>query len=233
MIRTLVVDDDFMAVSVHRDLVERVPGFTVVGQALSGRQALAQVERLRPDLVILDMYLPDISGIEVMRRMRADPGLTADVIAVTSAKDVEILRAAMSLGVVHYVVKPFTFRVLRERLDSYAAAASRLETVQRPGQREVDRIYGLLRAGSEQALPKGISAPTLQLVADIVERSPDGITSASVADRAGFSAGVARRYLRHLVDAGSVTFTLRYGATGRPEHIYHWQPARSPGPPPG
>ena len=222
MIRTLVVDDDFMAVSVHRELIERVPGFGVVGEALSGRQALAQVERLRPDLVVLDMYLPDISGIEVMRRMRVSPGLAADVIAVTSAKDVDMLRSAMSLGVVHYIVKPFTFRVLRERLEGYAAATTRLETIQRPGQREIDRIYGLLRTNTEHALPKGISGPTLELVADMVKAAPEGITSTCLADQAGFSPGVARRYLRHLVDTGTVRYTLRYGTTGRPEHIYRW-----------
>jgi response regulator of citrate/malate metabolism len=222
MIRTLVVDDDFMAVQVHRELIERVPGFTVVGEARSGRQALAQVEALRPDLVMLDIYLPDMSGIEVMRRMRATPEVTADIIAITSAKDIDILRSSMSLGVVHYIVKPFTFRVLRERLESYAAASSRLDAMERPGQRDIDRVFGLLRTNTEHTLPKGISAPTLELVADIVRDSPHGITSADVADRAGFSPGVARRYLRHLVDAGTMTFTLRYGSTGRPEHIYHW-----------
>ncbi len=227
MIRTLVVDDDFMAVQVHGELIARVPGFTVVGEARSGRQALAKVDELRPDLVILDIYLPDMSGVEVMRRMRATSAVTADVIAITSAKDVDILRSAMSLGVVHYIVKPFTFRVLRERLESYAAATSRLETMERPGQRDIDRLYGLLRTNTEHALPKGISAPTLELVADIVRDSTEGVTSAGVADRAGFSPGVARRYLRHLVDAGTVTFTLRYGATGRPEHIYHWEGAEA------
>lgn len=225
MIRTLVVDDDFMAVSVHRELIERVPGFTVVGEALSGRQALAQAEKLHPDLILLDIYLPDISGVEVMRRLRSSGNVTTDIIAITSAKDVEVLRSAMALGVVHYIVKPFTFQVLRERLESYAAATRRLEATQRPGQSEVDRIYALLRMSTEQSLPKGISAPTLALVAEIVEKSADGITSTEVAEQAGFSPGVARRYLRHLVDAKTVRFTLRYGATGRPEHIYFWEDA--------
>jgi response regulator of citrate/malate metabolism len=223
MIRTLVVDDDFMAVQVHRELIERVPGFTVVGEARSGREALAQVQELRPDLVVLDMYLPDISGVEVMRRIRAAPDITADIIAITSAKDIDILRSSMSLGVVHYIVKPFTFRVLRERLESYAAATRRLDALERPGQSDIDRVYGLLRTSTEHSLPKGIAVPTLELVARIVRDSPEGITSAGVADRAGFSSGVARRYLRHLVDTGTVTFTLRYGAAGRPEHIYHWE----------
>ena len=111
MIRTLVVDDDFMAVSVHRQFVERIPGFEVVGEATTGAEARALVERLRPDLVLLDIYLPDENGIELMRRLRASDS-RADVIAITSAKDVDVLRDAMQLGVVHYIVKPFTFSTL-------------------------------------------------------------------------------------------------------------------------
>lgn len=222
MIRTLVVDDDFMAVSVHREFVERIPGFEVVGEATSGRQALHLVDELQPDLVVLDMYLPDISGTEVLRRVRMAHTAQVDVIAITSAKDVDVLRAAMHLGVVHYIVKPFTFKTFRERFESYAAASSRLGSMRHPGQREIDRLYGLLRTSSEHSLPKGIAAPTLELVADILRETRDGISAADLADRAGFSPGVARRYLRFLTESGTVDFTLRYGTAGRPEHLYRW-----------
>ena len=128
MIRTLVVDDDFMAASVHRSFTERVPGFEVVGEALTGADALHMVRRLRPDLVLLDIYLPDMSGLEGMRRLR-EPGMTpVDVISITSAKDVATLRSAMQGGVIHYLVKPFSFLTFRERLESYAALKSRLDS---------------------------------------------------------------------------------------------------------
>ncbi len=107
MIRTLVVDDDFMSASIHRSYVERVPGFTAIGEAHTGAQALESVHRLNPDLVLLDIYLPDISGIEVIRRLRVEERASVDVIAVTAAKDVKTLRAAIQGGVLHYIVKPF------------------------------------------------------------------------------------------------------------------------------
>ena len=222
MIRTLVVDDDFMAVSVHRQFVERVPGFDVVGEATTGREALELVEKLRPDLVLLDIYLPDENGIELMRKLRAVAAPPIDVIAITSAKDVDVLRDAMQLGVVHYIVKPFTFLTFRERLETYAEARRRLADMWQAEQRDIDRLYGLLRTSSEASLPKGISPPTLTLVASLLRDSDSPLSTAELAARAGISPGVARRYLRFLADSGAVDFTLRYGAAGRPEHLYRW-----------
>ncbi len=227
MIRTLIVEDDAMAASIHRQFTERVGGFEVVGEATSGARALQLSADLHPDLMLLDMYLPDMSGLEVLRRVRGSAEPT-DVIAITAAKDVEILRTAVHLGVVHYIVKPFTFRAFRERFENYAAARSQLDQMQFPGQREIDRLYGLLRTSTEDSLPKGISGPTLALAARTLKLAEQGMTAAELAGRAGFSQGVARRYLKYLCDTGSVDVAPRYGAAGRPEHLYHWTGA-SPG----
>jgi response regulator of citrate/malate metabolism len=224
VIRTLVVDDDFMAVSVHRQFVERVPGFDVVGDATTGREARALVEQLRPDLLLLDIYLPDENGIELVRKLRAGAS-PVDVIAITSAKDVDVLRDAMHLGVIHYIVKPFTFVTFRERLETYAEAHRQLADMRQAAQRDIDRLYGLLRTSSEASLPKGISPPTLTLVASLLKRADTALSTAELAERAGLSQGVARRYLRFLSDSGAIEFTLRYGAAGRPEHLYRWTTA--------
>jgi len=226
VIRTLVVDDDFMAASVHRSFAERVPGFTVVGEATTGAHALELVRRLRPDLVLLDIYLPDMSGLEVMRRLRDDEDEPVDVIAITSAKDVKTLRGAMRHGVVHYLVKPFTFATFRERLESYAALRARLERLHQADQREVDRLYALLRTAGGDALPKGVSAPTLALVAEVVREADAELSASDVAARAGISRGTARRYLEFLAESGTLELALRYGAAGRPEHLYRWAAAR-------
>jgi response regulator of citrate/malate metabolism len=170
---------------VHRQFVERIPCFEVVGEATTGREARALVDRLAPDLVLLDIYLPDENGIELMRRLRAGGSPRVDVIAITSAKDVDVLRDAMQLGVVHYIVKPFTFATFRERLESYAAAQQRLADMQRAEQRDIDRLYGLLRTSGEASLPKGISPPTLTLVATLLRESEDAMSTAEVAPAPG------------------------------------------------
>jgi response regulator of citrate/malate metabolism len=222
LIRTLVVDDDYMSASIHSSYVERVAGFTTVGEAHTGTEALERARRLRPDLVLLDIYLPDMSGLDVIRRLRQEDDSGADVIAVTAAKDVKTLRAAMQSGVVHYIVKPFVFETFRERLERYAALKQRLERLQEPSQGDIDYLFSLLRAQGKSGLPKGISAPTLSLVMDAVRELGEEATAVAVADQAGISRGTARRYLEYLASLGSVELTLRYGATGRPEHRYRW-----------
>ncbi|HEV7678853.1 MAG TPA: response regulator [Candidatus Dormibacteraeota bacterium] len=219
MIRTLVVEDDFRVAELHRDYTERVPGFTVVGTATTGAEALALAATLSPDLLLLDIHLPDISGIEVIRSLR-QRGQAADVIAITAAKEVETLRAAMQGGVVHYLVKPFRFAAFGERLRTYATARERLSRLSEADQREVDRLFALLRSGAAEELPKGLAPATLDLVVRALRSAGSAISAEDVATAAGLSRVTARRYLDHLAQKGQVELRMRYGGPGRPEHRY-------------
>jgi two-component system CitB family response regulator len=176
---------------------------------------------LEPDLVLLDIYLPDMTGLAVIRELRRQDR-PVDVIAVTAAKDVNTLRAAMQGGVVHYIVKPFLFETFRERLERYAALKQRLDRMREASQGDIDHLFSLLRAQGVTGLPKGISAPTLGVVVEAVRDADEEVTAVDVAERAGISRGTARRYLEYLASLGSVELTLRYGAAGRPEHRYRW-----------
>jgi response regulator of citrate/malate metabolism len=221
MIRTLVVDDDVRVADLHCAYVERVPGFVAAGRAHTGTQALDEVDRLRPDLLLLDFYLPDLSGLELLRRLREEDHPAIDVIAITAARDVENVRAAMRGGVVHYLIKPFRFAVFEEKLASYASAHARLARMSQADQSEVDRVFGTLRAGSGgPALPKGLSDATLRLVVQTLRAARAGLSAADVAAVAGLSRVTARRYLDHLCGLGSAELTMRYGGPGRPEHRY-------------
>jgi response regulator of citrate/malate metabolism len=221
MIRTLIVDDDFRVAELHRAYVEKVPGFGVVGVAGSGAEALRMVASTRADLVLLDIYLPDISGLEVMRTIRETTTLEVDIIAITAARDVETLRSAMHGGVVHYLIKPFRFAALEEKLHSYAAMRRRLARLSEADQHAVDALYHVLRQGSGETLPKGLSRPTLDLVLGILQEAGSALAASEVANRAHLSRVTARRYLDHLVQSGRVNLVMRYGSPGRPEHRYH------------
>lgn len=218
--RVLVVDDDFMVARIHQGFVERVPGFTVVGTVHTGTDALSAIDRLKPDLVLLDIYLPDISGLEVLRRLREDDS-AADVLAITAASDVDTIRTALRGGVVHYIIKPFTFETLRDRLERYSAALQRLSTAGVAAQSDVDRLFGTLRPAGA-ALPKGLSVATASLVVDVLRASDSDLSAGECAALAGLSRVSTRRYLEHLVQTGKAEVRLRYGGTGRPEHRYMW-----------
>jgi response regulator of citrate/malate metabolism len=220
VIRTLVVDDDYRVAELHCAYVERVQGFQVAGRAHTGAGALADVEQLQPDLVLLDIYLPDMSGLEVLQRLREAAKTSVDVIAITAARDVDSLRAAMRGGVVHYLIKPFLFPTFEEKLLSYAAARDRMRKLASAEQGDVDRIFGALRTRHVETLPKGLSDATLELVVHALARSQSGLPAAVVAEQAGVSRVTARRYLDHLCQLGRAELTLRYGIPGRPEHRY-------------
>jgi response regulator of citrate/malate metabolism len=133
---------------------------------------------------------------------------------------VESLRAAMRGGVVHYLIKPFLFPALEERLLSYAAAHERMTRIGTAEQGDVDRIFGTLRSARSEPLPKGLSDSTLELVTQVLGRSQSGLAAAAVADAAGVSRVTARRYLDHLCRLGRAEVAMRYGGPGRPEHRY-------------
>ncbi|MEU6645901.1 response regulator [Saccharomonospora sp. NPDC046836] len=226
MMRVLVVDDDFMVAKVHSGYVERTPGFTVVGAAHTGGDALHAVRELAPDLVLLDIYLPDMDGLAVLRELRNNPStVDTDVIVITAARDVDTIRGAMRGGALHYLIKPFSYAALRDQLEhvgSLHEKLARLSARVTAGQQDVDDVFGA-RPRSTSVLPKGLTAQTAELVRAALVAHPDGLSASECARVTELSRPSARRYLEHFVAAGRAEVRLRYGGTGRPERQYHWR----------
>ncbi|GHC86812.1 transcriptional regulatory protein [Nocardiopsis terrae] len=234
-VRTLIVDDDFMVARVHRGLVERVPGFTVVGEAGTGAEALDMVARSRPDLVLLDIYLPDMNGIEVLRALRASGGEglpEVDALVITAARDSETVRHALRGGAVQYLIKPFEPALLTERLRDYARLRRDLATGDAADQDAVDRAFGAARPVNRSAkvMPKGLTSPTAELVERALRTraarsggtGTEDLSATECAAATGISRVSARRYLEHFAESGRVEVRLRYGTAGRPERRYRW-----------
>ncbi|MEV6020734.1 response regulator [Streptomyces sp. NPDC051997] len=226
MIRTLVVDDDFRVSHIHCDYVSRVEGYDVVGRVATVAEALTAVRTLNPDLLLLDVFLPDGSGLEVLRQLSGDAGgARPDAIMITADRDITSVRSAMKLGVVGYVVKPFRSTDLAERLTAYRELQCRMAVLGRAAetsQTDVDALFSATRPPAVPRVPtKGHSAPTLALVHETLRATaPEALSAAEAAELTGVSRATAQRYLSYLVREGVVRLELRYGLAGRPEHLY-------------
>ncbi|WP_433469392.1 response regulator [Spirillospora sp. CA-128828] len=220
MIDVLVVDDDFRVAQVHAGFVAALRGFSVAGLAHTAAQARSKAAELAPALVLLDVYLPDASGLTLL------PELDADVIMATAAADPAVVREAFRHGALHYLVKPFTAAALNARLTAYARYREALSGENDLSQVALDGAVRALYAPlhGQPPAPKGQSPVTTRLIADALRRADEPRSAAEIADQVGISRATAQRYLAALAQAGRVVVTLRYGATGRPEHQYAWSP---------
>lgn len=128
--RILVVEDeqaisDLLAYHLERE------GYHQIVQATTGEEALAEVHKLRPDLILLDLMLPGITGLDVCRKLKENPD-TADIpiIMLTAKSDESDIIVGLEMGAEDYVTKPFSMKILIVRIRSILRRAARSVTVQ-------------------------------------------------------------------------------------------------------
>ena len=217
LISVLIVDDDFRVADIHKGFVEEAGGFAVVGTAKTAAEAVALSATLEPTLVLLDIYLPDGSGIEVLRTLRDEQSV--DCFVLTAARDVSTVKQSLDLGALHYLIKPFTKVELTDRLLEYRRWRTSLDNDGELDQPEIDHIFNG-RGRPHTALPKGLSVETMSLVISALAGSDDPLGAEDVAQMTGISRVSVRRYLRHLADSEQAVLVQDYGTPGRPRHRF-------------
>ncbi|MGC5616530.1 response regulator [Georgenia sp. Z1491] len=223
-LRVLIIDDEDVAVTGHSEYVRRVPGFAVAGTASTTQEALRFLAGTRVDLVLLDLNLPDGHGLDIARALRAG-GHPADVMAITAAREIELVRAAVSLGGVGYLLKPFTFADLRDRLEAYRRYREGLAAADAASQSGVDSVFRELRRPvlATDNAPKGLVGSVLDRVIGVLRAGgPEGLSASEVGGEVDVSRVTARRYLQYLADSGRADRGQRLGGSGRPEVTYTW-----------
>ncbi len=216
-VTVLIVEDDFRVADIHRGFVEEVPGFDVVGSAQTGAAARELNAELEPDLVLLDIYLPDARGTELLSELRGQRSV--DCFVLTAARDVGTVKRCLDLGALHYLVKPFTKDELTDRLREYLSWRQALGSPEELTQAQVDQMFHGVGRPS-QGLPKGLSVETMELVVGALTDAADALAADDVAQLTGISRVSVRRYLRHLADAGEAVIIQDYGTPGRPRHRF-------------
>ena len=218
-IEVMVVEDEPMVREIICEYVEKQPDFQVVGQAGSGKEALAKLARQPAELIILDIHMPGLNGVEFLTRLRAD-GNDADVIFLTASNDTAMISAALTLGATDYVIKPFTYERFVQALASYRRRYVLLRGGVEATQDELDRVFAGMGAG-DQPPQKGVHPKTLASVRGYVDGCGDNAFSQQdVADRLGLSKVTVRKYLEYLVGLNELDMGVEYGTVGRPSYTY-------------
>ncbi|WP_339232919.1 response regulator [Geobacillus sp. FSL W8-0032] len=224
MIRVLIIEDDRRIAEINRRFVEKVNGYEVVGIATNAEEASELTEVLQPDVLLLDVYFPDMNGLSFLKWVR-ERFSNIDIIMITAAREVDALKQALHGGVFDYIIKPIMFDRFAETLHRYKEYYDKMQQWMKEkewiDQEDVDKLIGREAPVRDQPmLPKGIQPLTLEKVLMVVKRCQDGVTAEEVGRQIGTSRTTARRYLEYLVSTGQVLADIVYGSVGRPERIY-------------
>ena len=230
MHRVVLIEDDPMVLEVNRQFVERVPGFEIVGTSSNGVDGIEKVRDLKPDLVILDIYMPGQNGTEVLQQIRNEQ-LGTDAIVITAANDIPTIKRMLHQGAVDYIMKPFKFERVQEALENYRTMKRRLGKESTLSQVELDQLlHGnevepISKAPSvpmQMDLPKGLQALTMKQVMLFLMQQHKSLSAEEVAEGVGLARVTARRYLDFLEKNKQVKLDLEYGGIGRPINRYVW-----------
>lgn len=221
-IEVLIIEDDPRIATIHQRFIDKIDGFVVVGSAHTGAEAKEWITAMKPDLILLDVYLPDMMGTELMAFIQVESAET-DIIFITAAAEVTVVKQAFRSGVIDYILKPLTFDRFQDSLRDYQ---EKRKTLANTGRLEEDSIQFLWHPNKRPNVtgniltPKGIDPITMEKVMMHLKEQLNGITAEKLGVASGLSRSTARRYLEFLVSESKATAELIYGTIGRPERRY-------------
>ncbi|MDR1083487.1 MAG: response regulator [Deltaproteobacteria bacterium] len=220
MIKVIVVEDDPMVAHINRDYLQKVPDLEVVKLLANGQEALDYLLKNEVDLAVLDVYMPEMGGIELLRRMRQED-LKADVIMVTAANETKQVEELLRLGVVDYLVKPFTEVRFMEAMVKYMAKKKTLDSVEELDQEKIDLLIGIPTDILSQELPKGLQETTWNLILEYLAKVKGQYLGCDeLAASVELSKVTVRRYLKHMTASKLVDSRIDYETGGRPSMKY-------------
>ncbi|MEH6905365.1 response regulator [Neobacillus drentensis] len=220
-LKVLLIEDDPMVREVHRQFIDRIEGFSITGIASNGMEGLRLVKELKPDLAIIDLYMPYMGGLEMLRELRSE-AYSIDVIAITAASDIETIHGVLQQGAVDYIMKPFTFDRIKKSLDTYKNYRVKLGEKKALIQEELDQLLFIDRKeeSERENLPKGLNTNTLTKITNFISQENEPVSAEEVAESIGMARVTARRYLDYLEKEGKVKIHIHYGGVGRPINRY-------------
>ena len=222
-IRVLLIEDDPMVQEVNRQFIERLDAFTVIDTASNGMEGLEKIKESKPDLVILDIFMPSLNGVDTLYEIRKEQW-DVDVIIISAANDQKTIRKMIQNGAFDYLIKPFKFERLQHTLEQYYAFRAEVLTGKQLSQTQLDRVLfpaqSTSKAFTKTDIPKGLNKATLEQVTKYIQTQPGSLSAEEVADGIGMARVTARRYLEYLHEEEILELDVQYGSVGRPVNRY-------------
>ena len=219
MYKIMIVEDDPMVAMINEQFVNRCGDFSVTHRCSNGEDALAILEREPIDLVIMDVYMPRLDGIETLKKIR-EKDIPLSVIMVTAANDNSTVEEAVRLGAIDYLVKPFTFDRFKQALEKFKSGKQVLDADRTLDQKNIDILLGNAPAVRQEQEPKGIQDKTRERLMDCLAVSGEWLTGEEISERTELSVVTVRKYMNYLVDTGEVQGRMNYETGGRPCMLY-------------
>lgn len=222
MIRTIIVEDDPMVADLAAGYLERIDGFSLDHTARSAEDALDLLRACHVDLVLLDVFMPGMDGMELLRIIKSQFFHT-DVIMITAAQSSEDILKALRLGVADYIVKPFTFERFRESMLQFLEKRRLLMSPEVAITQDIlDRRIFIKKPEGGAGRPKGIDAQTLETVVSVLKEQPGLFSLKDIERLAGISRISLKKYFDYLAETGRLGSSKGYGGQGRPVTLYNW-----------
>ncbi|MCY6957753.1 response regulator [Clostridium brassicae] len=220
MIKVLIVEDDPMVAQINKKYTESIDNFIVIKICKDGIEAFNYIKGNEVDLVILDIYMPKLDGIGLLKKMRKNQ-ILIDVIAVTAAQNVEKVDEMFKYGVVDYLIKPFEYKRFKEALDKFMLKYKLLHEKTVVDQKDLDKITNIKNKNSKPQLEKGLNIRTLNRIRKCIEGyKQNSFTSNDIAEKLKLSRITIRKYMEYMVSIQELRSEIEYGSIGRPKNIY-------------
>jgi len=218
-IRTLIVEDDPMVSSINADYLKRLNEFELVGTAKNGEEAHRLLHQHEVDLLLLDIYMPALNGLQLLRKIRSE-FVKVDVILITAADAPQVIEETLRLGVVDCILKPFDFDRFKDALMAYKRRHTLFRTTRTIKQENLDRLMRPAQPAHEEELPKGIDPVTLGRIRQTLQEAGEPLSVQDLSERLDISTLTIRKYLQYLTETEEVELDLHYSKKGRPVKLY-------------
>lgn len=219
----LIVEDDPMVSMINEQYVLKGADFTIAGTCRNGNEAIEFLKSHTTDLILLDVYMPVMDGIAVLKKIR-EMKIPSEVIMLTAANDTTTIENTMHFGVLDYLIKPFAYERFNVALEKFKIKHQLLKGSSVLDQHSLD---SLITANFQKEkkelninLPKGIQRTTLNRIKIFFDQNQNWQSVDMISDALGISLVTARNYLNYLVSQKIVLEDINYSTGGRPSMLY-------------